>query len=31
MNRMKPDFGKNPRQYFNKLIEIEKGKLSTLL
>lgn len=31
MNRMKPDFGKNPRQYFYKLIEIEKGKLSTLL
>ena len=31
INRIMPDFGKNPRQYFYKLIEREKGKLFTLL
>lgn len=30
-NRMRPDFGKNPRQYFYELIELEKENLLTLL
>ena len=29
--RVKPDFGDNPREYFQKLIDIEKHRLSALL
>lgn len=31
MNRVKPDFGENPRQYFHELIELETKNLLTLL